>query len=642
MKKLKGIICTLLIICSTQVVGQTVSPYTLTTDWYFGQAGRLVFPSGSFPNSTAPTPLYNSASASSTYIENSTSLTFPDYSVALYSNAKNVYNGSSVLPGDFIRDLQADNTCATSSTGAAVSFPDPASPTNAFYMVTTNDITGGLCVDGGTNLYRFTGTGTNVTYNSGPTLLATNANVNEAITSGADGTGGYWVVVHDKTISNQFRLWHFTSTGRTGPVLFDKTDLNEVATLQSYLKFSPCMDKIAFVGGKNILVYNFDKNTGTIGSEIYRNTLLYTGYGGLEFSPDGNTLYYARLGAIVNYVILSSGVSGTITGSQSWSMQLGTDGNVYTSPDNSTSVGKLTNTNTPLSASYQTVALPGGAKIIAGITNLSWLNPNTPTLSATVGANCSTYVHTIAFNNYFNIPVSINTSSIEYSINGGAWIALPANEYTSPASVSYTIRARFNDAYCGQQWITPTINVTPSCPTPVTLIEYYAKRLNNGNVGVYWTTANEQNSSHFVIQRSFDLVSFENIGQVTAAGNSTQVINYQFIDHNAPPVQIYYRIVEIDNDDTHTNFNILSINGDTNNQITVYPNPFQGQFIMNISNAKNFELMITDIIGRILYQETIDSDLFIRKLGDLFPSGTYIVSIRSNEGILNQKMIKKD
>lgn len=53
----------LIMIISNQLVGQTVSPCTLTTDWYFGQAGRLIFPNGSFLNSATPTVSYNAASA---------------------------------------------------------------------------------------------------------------------------------------------------------------------------------------------------------------------------------------------------------------------------------------------------------------------------------------------------------------------------------------------------------------------------------------------------------------------------------------------------------------------------------------------------------------------------------------------------
>lgn len=314
-KKISLIVTLMLMVVfaiNSGVNAQTVSPYSLSTDWYFGQGGRLTFPSGSFPNSAAPTAGYNAANAA-IGVEASTSVTFNNGQVAVYTNSMAAYNGASASWPAWIRNFQpspGDNTCAGSSTGAGVSFPDPASPSNAFYIVLANDVTSGGCANRGVNRYRFTGTGTTVAYNAGPALMADNAFAGEAITSGNDGYGNYYVVIHDKSATHTFRVFRFGTDG-TITQLTDVTfpaalNHNNVSTSQSYLKFSPCMDKIAYYSGTVLSVHSFDKSTGIVGSELRRFAISPASHGvGLEFSPDGNAIYYSGQGTLVNYGIIS-------------------------------------------------------------------------------------------------------------------------------------------------------------------------------------------------------------------------------------------------------------------------------------------------------------------------------------------------
>ncbi len=70
-----------------------ISPYSLAPDWYFGQGGRLTFPTGNFPTSGAPTtstmPTNNSVG-----VEASTDVCFSSGAVAFYTNSQQVYNAN--------------------------------------------------------------------------------------------------------------------------------------------------------------------------------------------------------------------------------------------------------------------------------------------------------------------------------------------------------------------------------------------------------------------------------------------------------------------------------------------------------------------------------------------------------------------
>lgn len=64
---------------------------------------------------------------------------------------------------------------------------------------------------------------------------------------------------------------------------------------------------------------------------------------------------------------------------------------------------------------------------------------------------------------------------------------------------------------------------------------------------ITWSTAVEQNSEYFIIERSFDGYTFEPIGQVTAAGNSNEILTYSFVDDQQYS-NAYYRIKEVGHD----------------------------------------------------------------------------------------------
>lgn len=66
-------------------------------------------------------------------------------------------------------------------------------------------------------------------------------------------------------------------------------------------------------------------------------------------------------------------------------------------------------------------------------------------------------------------------------------------------------------------------------PLSVTVIHFSAA-CENGRTVLNWTTASEQDSNRFEVQRSIDGIAWENIGEIPAAGNSNQLIDYTFED----------------------------------------------------------------------------------------------------------------
>ncbi len=91
------------------------------------------------------------------------------------------------------------------------------------------------------------------------------------------------------------------------------------------------------------------------------------------------------------------------------------------------------------------------------------------------------------------------------------------------------------------------IAVPPPTPLPVELLYFEGTTYPSFN-NLKWTTASEQNSSHFVIKRSTDGENWDEIATKLAAGNSIEKINYYYLDNINEFILYYYRLVQYDID----------------------------------------------------------------------------------------------
>ncbi len=86
---------------------------------------------------------------------------------------------------------------------------------------------------------------------------------------------------------------------------------------------------------------------------------------------------------------------------------------------------------------------------------------------------------------------------------------------------------------------------------PVELLEFTVQSQRSNGI-VQWRTAREMNSSFFVIERSEDSLSFEEIHRVPAAGNSNTETNYNYTDVGVGAFggTFFYRLRMVDIDST--------------------------------------------------------------------------------------------
>src|SRR5690606_31828449 len=85
-------------------------------------------------------------------------------------------------------------------------------------------------------------------------------------------------------------------------------------------------------------------------------------------------------------------------------------------------------------------------------------------------------------------------------------------------------------------------------PIPVELTSF-AANVDGRNVELTWKTATETNTSNFIIERK-ESDGWMNAGSVNAAGNSTQINEYSFVDKNLNAGKYSYRLKMVDLDGT--------------------------------------------------------------------------------------------
>ena len=170
-----------------------------------------------------------------------------------------------------------------------------------------------------------------------------------------------------------------------------------------------------------------------------------------------------------------------------------------------------------------------------------------------------------------------------------------------------------------------------SCKSSHTLIE--------------WETLSETNNDYFVIEKSTDGLTFIQIGSVSGAVNSSELIKYQWVDAKSGHYSdnVYYRLKQIDFDGSISYSKIISSNCVNESNFKIYPNPFSHEiFIEFDANDFPIQVRIKDELGRYVFKETIGagSTQFSIKLGDSIESGIYYIVFQNSNFQIIEKIIK--
>lgn len=148
-----------------------------------------------------------------------------------------------------------------------------------------------------------------------------------------------------------------------------------------------------------------------------------------------------------------------------------------------------------------------------------------------------------------------------------------------------------------------------------------------------WTTAQEQNSRYFVVERSPRGIVYDSIAQVTAAGTSSSATSYVFTDMVPLPGTSFYRLKQLDKDSRFMYSAVVKVVMDDNARFTVIQNPVQNtlQLEVQLPAAQQMTFKVSDISGRVLLSKEQKGSKGISMYSlsvNHLAKGTYVISMK--------------
>jgi hypothetical protein len=172
-------------------------------------------------------------------------------------------------------------------------------------------------------------------------------------------------------------------------------------------------------------------------------------------------------------------------------------------------------------------------------------------------------------------------------------------------------------------------------PLPVELLSFNASCVEDQNI-LTWQTASEHNSSHFDIEKSRDGETWDVIGQQTAAGNSTELLSYQFVDSEKNNSVVYYRLNQVDIDGKNEYFGPVILDCDQNDfEASTLPNPSYGNFWIKIQSneVSSAKLKLVDVKGDVLLTNdiSIQEGINVYPITHVLQTGMYFIHIQNSK-----------
>jgi hypothetical protein len=184
---------------------------------------------------------------------------------------------------------------------------------------------------------------------------------------------------------------------------------------------------------------------------------------------------------------------------------------------------------------------------------------------------------------------------------------------------------------------------------PVKLTIFSAMKQEKG-VMLSWSTAMEQDFSHFVLERSFNGKDFTDLVLVMTKGNTATGDNYNWLDRLTSPASglVYYRLRLVENTGKSSFSDIRMIKFGTDAgalALQVFPNPTRSSVYLTLPAAwqgKQVGFRVVTMTGSTIISRSAGSASQTEVLDvDKIPDGFYLIEASCEGIIIRQKLMKK-
>lgn len=227
--------------------------------------------------------------------------------------------------------------------------------------------------------------------------------------------------------------------------------------------------------------------------------------------------------------------------------------------------------------------------------------------------------------------------------DGSEW-ANEGNAGTTGDTTSGTVTSNVVSSFSPFTLGSSTINN----PLPIQLLSFDAKKEGDDCVKLEWQTLGEVNNDYFVVERSVDGVSFEQLFEQPGMGNISDYVSYSKIDSFPHQGVSYYRLKQVDLNGDYTYSQIRSVSFEGISIVAAYPNPAIDNVVLllNSSFPTTAIIQIFDPLGKEMLrkQQKIGNELTTLDINiAALPTSSYIIKVTTEDNgrFFTQKQILK-
>jgi hypothetical protein len=228
--------------------------------------------------------------------------------------------------------------------------------------------------------------------------------------------------------------------------------------------------------------------------------------------------------------------------------------------------------------------------------------------------------------------------------NGAAWVNVDStnNEVITDCPDSLTSKGSITSSILvsSSSFGTFTFGSTTAVPLPVELMSFRGECLDD-DIVLKWITTSELNNNYFTLERAIATSVFVPIAEVEGAGNSNEVLNYEYTDNgvlkNTSAADLFYRIKQTDFDGKYEYFDVIDVVNkckDNLADVVLFPTISKGNIVV-LSDAKIVDrIEVYNTLGEKVYENEIIGlkvDLFLN-----LRSGLYHYVLKDNKEVVGK------
>jgi predicted extracellular nuclease len=188
------------------------------------------------------------------------------------------------------------------------------------------------------------------------------------------------------------------------------------------------------------------------------------------------------------------------------------------------------------------------------------------------------------------------------------------------------------------------IGISLTTPLPVTLTSFVAVRQNNTAV-LNWTTAQEEHSSTFIVERSADGEAWKAIAQVAAQGDKKKTPSvYTATDEHPLAGANFYRLKQVDQDGKSVYSPVRKLNFGQTITFRIYPNPAANTLYIAMEGITDgFQVQVVNMMNQLIIRKQLSAGTQPAQLDiTALPAGVYAVRIVTADGAAQtSRFVKK-